>query len=1024
MTNPKLLFLSILFLFQTISSQNNSLRFRNISIKDGLSDFFVYTVLEDKNGLLWVGTQEGLNRYDGNEFIVFSKDLINKNSISNNFVFALEEDSEGKIWIGTSNGLNSYNPKLKEFKQYFHESSKENSISNNWIESLLFDSVRNCLWIGAYGGLNQLDLSNNSIKRIWPRENGKKIEYTVLSLSIIEETLYFGTKGSGLYSLNLNKKDSIKNIINRSFDIRALAHHKEILFVGTFLNGLYKYDTKTKKLNKVETNIANKNNLSESIRSLLIDHNKIFIGTDGFGLIVYDPLSKKSEFYQKKESKRHGLTDNNINRIINLKSGLIALASRDGFCLLDNYEKPFKRISINSDPFKLTNYNIRTITTESPNNLWLGTHYDGAFKINLNTKKKLHFNERNGLSSNFVRVIFHDSKNQVWLGTYNGLNKYLPSTNKFTRYFQTKNTKHSLSNNFVSSIVEDGNKKLWIATEYGYSILDLETEKIQSYKLGNKQLAENDLRFVFIDRDEEIWLGSWDGLHRLNPKTNKKTVYRNEKSNLNSLSANTIFAINEDKHGNIWIGTAGGGLNIYNKKTNSFTHFNKSSGLSGNTIHSILFDKKNHAWISTYKDGINKLCLSKEFEIEDIKIYTALDGLHDNSFHPLSYHKTKENTLYFGGPKGFSFFNPDSIKDFNITNSIYFTRFRLFNHDVAIKNNYNSDTEDFLLDNSIQYQNAVHLDYNKNFFSIDFSAVEYRAAEKINYKYKLDGFESDWVESGNRTYANYTDIKPGRYRFLVKSTNKDGVWLNNQRELLIVISPPFWQRWWFLATMILLFFALFYSIHIYRLRQLQKIDKMKTKISFGLHDELASNLSSIIMFSSFIDSEKQNKNSNILLKKKISDLALESVESVKDLIWMIDDKKETLDEFFTRFKKQLNENCRLNHIECDYSQEISQEILSKQLNLELRDNLWFLLKEAATNIFKHAKAKNISCNITHSGKQLMIKIKDNGVGFEKDEHSEGRGLTIMKKRADQLSGQLSIQSELTVGTKTSISIYL
>jgi ligand-binding sensor domain-containing protein/two-component sensor histidine kinase len=1009
-------------------SQSNSPRFRNISIDDGLSDFFVYSLLEDKNGLLWIGTQEGVNRYDGNEFITFNKDVSNKNSISNNFVFCLEEDSKGIIWMGTSNGLNSYNPKKKEFRQWLYDTSNPNTISNNWVETLLYDSVENYLWIGTYGGLNRLNLDNNEIKRIWPEQAGNEMKYTVLSLCIIDDNIYIGTKGAGLYSYNRVQDKVVKIVTSQDFDIRALISYNKKLFIGTFYNGLYEYNTINGRLRKKEITSKQENKLSQSIRSLLIDEDNLYIGTDGFGLYIHSLITKNTQLFQQDMSEKHGLSNNHINHIKSLGSGLIVFATRDGFYFLDKYEKPFIRINKNSDPYKLANYNIRTIIQDNNNNLWLGTHYNGAYKINLSDNKKKQFvkdfNNPNSLSSNFVRVMFLDSKNQVWLGTYKGLNKYIPQKNIFKQFYHSAEEVNSLSNDFISSIDEDNKQNLWIGTEYGYSVLNIETDQISSFKLGEQRLAENDIRYVLIDSNEEIWFGTWDGLHRYNPKTNENRVYRNDSNNLNSLRSNTIFAINEDINGNIWIGLAGGGLNIYNKETDTFINYNKSNGLSGNTIHSVLFDKDNNAWLSTYKDGLNKLILSKSSKVEEIKVYRNTDGLHDNSFNPLSFYKTKNDYLYFGGPKGFSSFYPDSIKDYNISNSIYLTQFKLFNQDVKIKNTINNKSNEFLSDSSIQYQSKLQLSYDKNFFSIDFSAIEYRSPEKINYAYKLDGFETNWTFSGNRAYANYTDIKSGTYKFLVRSTNKDGTWLNNQRELIILISPPFWERWWFYFIIILAIFMILYSIHIYRLKQIKKVEKIKSKISHGLHDEIASNLSSIIIFSSFIDTSKKDKSENIALTEKISSLARESVESVKDLMWMIDDTKETLGELVNRFERQLKENCKLNNIDLNFNQNISIEYLTKSLPLELRDNLWFLLKEAFTNIIKHAKATSIICHIEMKDEQLMIKLKDNGIGFDINQKTEGRGLHIMKKRAEQLKAELKINSKLNVGTKITLKIDL
>lgn len=861
----------ILFLFLFIFlRQSFAQNFDRITLVDGLSQSNINCMIQDRLGFIWFGTNGGLNRYDGTEFKIYVHDLYDSNSISNNIINTIYEDDQGDLWIGTQNGLNVFRYKTNSFSLFKTDPNDPNSLSGNIITAIAKDSQGN-YWIGTDGGgLNKLDPQSGKFIVFQNNiQNPYSISSNKITSLVVDQFGYIwaGTKDKGVNMIDpesgkclryVNNETAANTISNNQ--INTLYEDNEgDLWVGT-ANGLNLFTPSAKGRSftrRDKITVFNKADSKNSLggNAVLSIHQKnsgiLWIGTDNGGLSGFN--KKTRQFINHKFDPNHdnGLLSNKITALLNDKSGILWIGTNAGINKIDRQ----------GDRFELY------VRKPGTNNTW---------------------------SSNNVQAIYKELNGIVWVGTFDaGLNKYNPHTGEFTIYKATdvlkdgislnehynilsRNNKKAsrygkpdyLSNNRVLSLYRDLNRTLWIGTGGGgLNKLDLETEKVTVYHANPESpdsLSSNIITVIYEDSHGTLWLGTeGGGLNEFDRRKFRRYIH--DENDVLSLSHNTVTSVTEDKKGNLWIGTYGGGLNKLNRDNGTFvryTHEDKTGSISSNSVYSLYADDSSRLWIGT-NDGLNLLDLNtglfkhytihnnlpsnfiygilgdqhgnlwlstnkgiSKFNIanEDSRNYDHTDGLQGQEFTPGALYQTKRGEMLFGGINGFNSFFPEEIKNNNFIPNVVITDFKLMGESVKI------GAPDSPLQKHISLTDEIILSYKDKVLSFEFTALNYTNSEKNQYAYILENFEKKWNYVGNRRYANYTNLPPGEYTLKVKASNNDKVWNEEGTSLKIVVTPPFYQTWWFYVFAVVFVLSTAYLLILFRIRNLQRTKTMLREV--------------------------------------------------------------------------------------------------------------------------------------------------------------------------------------------------
>ncbi len=830
------------------------IKFKHLSIEDGLSQSTIHCVLQDHRGFMWFGTQDGLNCYDGYRFTVYRPDPADSNSISDNYVRTLFEDSRGRLWIGTDGGgLNVFDSKTKTFSVFKNNPKDSTSLSVNIVWSI-YEDRSGRLWIGTDGG--GLNLFDDKTKKFIafkndPRNPASLSDNTVTS--IYEDhsgQLWIGT-GDGLNLFDAKTK-TFGVFKNDPKDIHSLSSNSVwsvyedrsgLLWVGTTGGGLNLYDAGTKKFSIFKNDPKDPNSLSNNrVRSIYEDHSgRLWVGTFGGGINLYDAKAKTFSVFKNDPQDPLSLSNNEILSICEDHSGGLWVGTYSGG--LNHYDARAKSfVSFKSDskvPSSLSSGKVRSICEDHFGRLWVGT--DGGLNL-YDAKLKTFSSFKNdpgdpsSLSNDAVFSVYEDRSARLWVGTDGGGLLLFNQKNRFRSFKNDVKDPSSLSGNRVRSIYEDHFGLLWIGTDAGLNLLDESTMTFRSFKNSSNDptsLSSNRVRSIYEDQSGQMWIGTDGGLNLFDAKTKTFRSFKNDPKDPSSLSDNSVRSIYEDQSGRLWIGTFGGGLNLFDAKTQSFKAFRERQGLPNDVIYGILEDGHGRLWLST-NNGLSRFTPSSDLTIKNgdvgmFRNYDASDGLLSNEFNQNAYFKSKNGWMYFGGINGLNAFHPDSIKDEPYLPPIVLTGLEIFNKPVNVLKEF----DNFVLPVSVTEADELVLSYKESVFTLEFSSLIFAQPMKNKYAYRLDDFDKDWnYTDAKRRFATYTNLDPGTYTFRVKGSNHDGIWNEESRALKITITSPWWRLWYANIFYGLCIVALLYGIRqfeINRERQKAQVEKLELR---------------------------------------------------------------------------------------------------------------------------------------------------------------------------------------------------
>lgn len=837
-----------------------SVKFTRKTSRDGLSQSFIRNIIKDHHGFIWIGTADGLNKYDGYAFKIYRNHSKVKGSLSSSNIMTTYVDKRGVLYVGTDNGaLNVYDDKQDTFTIYKYNPS----VSSNRV-TCLFEDHNGVFYVGTEGGgLYAFDRKTKKFKLLYHYNTIKNhlISPVIRALNEDKEgNLWVGTE-HGITVISKNRKTFIdykhtKNPSSLSIDaIRTIFVDSEgEVWIGTAFGGLNRFDKKTKSF----IHFKNKTN---DLNSLLGDFvpgiceakdGKLWIATN-LGISVLDKKNFAFTNYQNDVFDNNSLLDNGLNAIFTDEKENIWVGSIAGLSIKEARTSKFTNFSYNPNkPKSLGSREVFSIYQDSKNRVWLGLR-NGVDLFDRESGTFKHYNTQlNGLPCT-VTSIFEDRYKKFWLGTFEqSLLSFNVDKNTYEVYEGTDPITHLKAPiRDIWFIKEDTKGELYIAS-FSSGVYKYNRNDNQFYRLHweGKNIPYLGITCFYIDRKNNLWLGSiQDGLIKINKEKGLYKIFKHDPNNNKSISDNFISNIYEDSKGNLWIGTQAG-INLLNAD-NTFSHYSEKNGLANNFINGILEDDKGSLWLST-NSGISKFdVVTKSF-----KNFNINDGFDDNELLSRAAFKLKSGEMIFGGLNGFNIFHPRKLTIDKHLPAVFITDFKLFNKSVS------PDEKDSPLKEVINEAKEIKLTHKQSVFSFDFSALNFSRTKENQYAYKLEGFDIDWVYVGKNRNAYYTNIPPGEYTFRVKATNNDGLWNEEGASIKIIIVPPFWMTWWFRTLAILSIIGCTVGFYYYRIKKIKARETL-------LEKQVVERTEEVVLQSKELETQtEQLKDINIALEEE------------------------------------------------------------------------------------------------------------------------------------------------------------
>ncbi|WP_229969501.1 hybrid sensor histidine kinase/response regulator transcription factor [Pontibacter harenae] len=1017
---------------QVLAAPQDQYRFSLIDVNNGLSHNQVTSFLKDSKGFIWIGTDAGLNRYDGYNIKAFRHDSKDAGSISGNNVSKLFEDPAGNILVKVMNGgFDVYNPTTEQFSHDQHAFLKRYSLPVGEIEEIVKDRQGNYWFVQPGQGITKYDPKAQTSVTLKhnPHDRSSISSNNITAIAQSSEGFYWVMNQSGvlekLNQVTLKVADRIPYLADQissnsiAQGLKLTIDKGDDLWIYSPFDGIGAYHFSSSKKSFIH---FHKNSPAHSLNSNLVRgivedaEGNIWLGTDHGGINIIDKSNFSVQYVVHNPEVKSSLVHNSINALYKDNEGIIWLGTyKKGV----NY---YHKDAIRFQHFKnqllvkgtLPYDDVNRFVEDKKGNLWIGTNGGGLLYFNRETGKYTRYRhnpkDHSSISSDVVVSLLLDKENTLWVGTYlGGLNKF--DGKKFIRYTSEASDALAISDNNVWELFEDSRGNMWVGTMHGgLQLFDRKIEAFHHYLTKNKARVKAEyVAAIAEDHKGNIWIGGNKGVEVLHRQTGKVTAFVNSATNTNSLSSNNIFTIFCDSRNNVWLGTPEG-LNLYNEEDQSFRVFTKEDGLPHNIILNVVEDNSNNLWVST-PNGISQLILSgKDAKSLMLKTrnYDESDGLQSKSFNENAAYKTKKGEILFGGPNGFNLFHPHDLRINQSVPKVVFTDFQLFNQGIEVHPNGKGK-----LTSAINETESITLEHDENVFSIEFAALNFLQPIKNQYRYKLEGFDKEWhTTDGANRRVTYTNLDPGTYQFKVMASNNDGVWNREGATMELVVLAPFWRTYtayfiYMLTAVGLL--ILIRKIELQRTRskfvleqerreakQLRELDMMKLRFFTNLSHELKTPLALILapldkLLNSTTEPEqlKQfqmiNRNAKRLLNlvTQLLDFRKLEVEKVSlypcegNIVKFIKESVNSFSELSEKKNITLTFHANLDELQASFDMDKLEKILFNLLSNAFK----FTPEYGSIDV-------EVNCHDNDSSSEglkiVELKVKDTGIGIAKE----------------------------------------
>jgi signal transduction histidine kinase/ligand-binding sensor domain-containing protein/DNA-binding response OmpR family regulator len=1079
----KLLFNSflIILLVLPIYPQQSHLKFKKLTSNDGLSQNFVSSILQDKNGFMWFGTKDGLNRYDGYEFKIYRHNPFDAASLSGNYISTLFEDSKERLWVA-SNTLDLFIPEKDAFKRIVLKiptNKTDSTININKITSITEDK-NGLIWLGTDDGLISYDPHTESSRMFYQTQDKSSplSDNLILSLSSDDSLLIIGTQ-NGMKLLNLDsvKKNKIEYVkifhedanellTSRRTILSQFRASSNLIYSGTPA-GLVKIDLSTRKSEFIpyrgHTFFPFWHN---RILSIVQDKNgNLWFACSG-GLVIYNPISGNFRYYFHDPKDDQSLSLNNITSLFTDRGGKIWIGTAGkGINFFDQNKKEFSLYNglVDREPFK-TSFSISAILAENDNFLWIASQ-QRLFRLDRVTGEYKYINLLYGPEGEITSLV-KDNKQNIWVSSSGGLHKISENGNRITYYGHNPSNPNSLKDLFVRLLFIDSGGNLYALNSRYMSRFNEKTNSFTHYELSF--VEEDDftplIRCIYETQDGSFWFGWNNGLVKYDLETKEKIIYRHEPGNNKSISNNEVLSICEDptqpkKY--LWVGTQGGGLSRLNLDDGTFSSFSVTDGIPNNVIYGIL-SSGNELWLST-NNGLCRVTTDK-YGTPTFRNYDVTDGLQGNEFNTGAYSKSSPGELFFGGLNGVNAFFPSSIRDNIYVPSVVFTELKF------LKGAFDGENDLQHRINTAINISEVTIPHKQNSFTIQFAALDYTATEKNRYMYKLVPIHDDWINLGTQRNVTFTELGAGDYELIVKGSNNDGIWNEEGASLKIIITPPFWQTFWAYGIYAVILIIVLYIVRRYELsrlrlknrlkiesfetRKLKEIDELKSGFFANISHEFRTPLTLILGPAEQLEQNEtdNNKKEKLHTIKRSANRLLRLINQILDL--------SKLEKGKTKLQCQQGDLVIfLRGIINSFSSIAERKNISLQLVSEVssiqtyfdRDVFEKIFYNLLSNAFKFTpQGGSIEVEISRpdlapgsnsANNYCNISVKDSGIGISEEylpnifnkfyiienisgftEQGSGIGLALVKELVELHNGNITVESKINEGSTFTVSI--
>ena len=1011
---------AVFLVFSILSCLNPSkaqeVSFRHLAVEDGLSQNTINCIFQDRYGFMWFGTQDGLNCYDGLKFTTYRSVPEDSGTLSHNWIWDVLEDNSQNLWIATWNGLSKYDRSLRTFQRFLPDSSDRRSISGTRPASLVLDR-KGQIWIGIWGGgLNVLDPVTGTFTTYRKAEN-PDMNYPgdfVRKLYIDREgTVWIGT-WNGLWRCRVDRDNtlSFESFIHNPEDPASVSSLRVTsfcedrdgnLWIGTLGGGLNRFDRARNCFERFLHDPDDEASLSSNdIASLEVQADgTLWAGTVSNGLNRLKPPDQSFSRFYNEPSDPGSIASDNVYSVFEDRGGVLWVGA--GGLNIFNPDllrfEPVGEIAVLKE--QLEGLPVSSIFEDSQGFIWAGTQGYGAARFHPDSGTVSWFRHSrenaNSISSNIVTEIAEDQNGKIWISTNGGgLNSLDPSAVIWKHFRERSELEETKGLDNISGIVLDEKGNIWIATsDEGLIVYTPRSDRYRTLRneaADPSSLSGNYLLRIFLDSHGDIWVGTWGaGLNRINPESDNFTRYMSDRADPCSIPGNIVHSIQEERSDStrlIWIGTANGLASFDPDRPEACFHPSAvNSELPSRSIYGLLTDRTGKQWISS-NAGISS------FRPGDGSFmhYTHRNGLPGSEYNAGAFLALRNGMLAFGGIGGLLVFHPDSVYESSFEPSVALTSFEVLHKQLYEAIELNAIEQ-------------ITLSHKQNFFSLEFASMDYSDPQKNRFMYQMEGIDKEWILSGDRNYASYTKIDPGDYLFRVRGSNSDGRWSSEEASIRVVITPPFWQRWWFRGLLVLAGLVLFYSIHIYRIRRVRVIERLRTQIASDLHDDIGSALTRISVHSQQI-LVRQDPDRIMQSTEKINELSRDTISTMSDIVWSIDARNDTLADFLGRMQDLTHTMLSERDISVSFRQRGMDS--RRPMRVEVRQNLYYIFKEAIHNIARHSGADAVEIRMENGDHGFQMLVSDNGSGFNPSSVKKGSGLKNMKMRADRIGAALEI----------------
>ena len=951
------LFFVFLLLGTTVHAQ--PYYFRHYQVENGLSNNSVFCSLQDKQGFMWFGTKDGLNRFDGYRFKTFNIRSENNGGLTRDLIFSLVEDKHGVLWVGSQKGV------------YWFDVQKERFVplidTLRDIFEILIDKSGQLWFISSYT-VCRYNFEKKHLT-IFPPDK----YFSATSLCQLNDGSVWVSTDDGQLQQFDNKTQTFK-----SYDVFAhspspasrtikkiLPDNKGTIYIGTSSQGIKQFNQFTSDYKDVLTYNADKTTVF--VRDILqTGDNEYWFGTES-GIFILNTETGKYTNLRKKYLDPYSLSDNAIYTLHkDSEGGIWAGTYFGGINYFPKQYSPFQKYFPDYTKNSISGNAVREICEDGFGNIWIGTEDAGLNKLNAKSKEVTRF-ESTGSSTSIPYSNIHGlliEKNNLWIGTFeHGLDIMDIRTGKVKKHYEAGNGKNDLKSNFIVSLLQTKKGDIYVGTSSAlYKYLPV----TDNFMLSAEVPGNIFISCIMEDHEGNVWIGTHEqGVFYFNPATKEKGHFENDPNNNNSLTTNTINAFYEDSFYNVWFATEGGGLCRLSKDKKLFKRYTTKNGLPSNFVFKILEDNKKNLWVTTSK-GLVKYDIINN----TTAVYTKAKGLLNDQFNYNSGYKDSEGKLYFGSVQGMITFKPEEFYENKFVPSVYITGFQVHNRELEI----NKDTT--VLKKSIIFSDTIILPYNQSSISIDFAAINFTSPEVTGYCYIMIGLDKEWtyIKSNRKVY--FTNLKPGDYTFKLKAAN-NGIWNNQEKKLNIQILPPFWATWWaYLFYTILSTAFLYYLVRIYHKMLMNKKEKeiYEAKIEFftNIAHEIRTPLTLIKgpveNLSEMIDELPEIKEDVVMMERNTNRLV--------NLINQILDFRQTEAKGFSLYFTNVNINEVLHEAYLTFEPLAKKRKLRYTINLPSANIYTMADAEALNKIFSNL----LSNAVTYAHKVVNIKLIDPQTG--------------------------------------------